>query len=816
MTKKPNISGTRSGALRRSGFDPETSPYFVPTVLALLFVLLAILFGSFLFSDKMLYMSDQIQAGVFFRSLLVNSVDAHGSVPSWNPYIFGGMPYVDAFHGDIFYPLSILKFFGSLYRMLGMNLFLHIFLAGLFMYFCGRQFALSKVAALMAGACYMFAGYLISLVSPGHDGKIFVTALFPLVMLFLDRGFERKPFFNFSLLGLVIGLVILTPHPQMAYFTLWAVSAYTLYRLVRIYLESKKLMNVLRPGLLVGYAVVVGLLISAVQFYPGYFYTTHFSPRADTKQGWDWATSWSMHQEEAFSLLIPEFAGTTTQKVETYYWGKNPFKDNSESAGVVTIFVALIGLFFSKRRGAYFFGGLALFALIYALGGTTPLFYLFFYTIPKVASLRAPSMIMFLFLFSASMLAGMGVQSLVDRQREASAAREKRLQYLLIGFPLFSFFMAIAFSIAGKGMLSAWCSVFYSEAATTEVQQGFSKLDVAFRNLPAIQSGAWLAFLFVAVAAVLIWLYRAGKAGAGVLAALVLVPAIDGARFNRRFVDVFDQSQNWSETPLTQMLAKDTSSFRALNLTKPNDDMLPFHGFEVVVGYHGNQLRWYDDLLGGPQLANVQNPRVLNLLGTKYLVVPAGMNIPEGYFGANSVKSIGAFGQVQLLRNENAYPRVYLVNQYRVFHDRKDIYPLVVTGGENLRQVAYLEEEPEIPVVQNEIGSDSAWVISHAADSVVIGVACSANRLLVLTDTYYDAWQASVDGKPVRVQRSYGALRAIVAPSGARQVTFRYNSSRYSTGRIITWLTSLYLLSIIGFTVVRQRLEKRKEQPEKE
>ena len=142
----------------RRTFDPEQKRWFVPVAFVVIFVALVFLFSDFIFSDQMLYGSDTIQAGVFFRSFLVDYYNEHGSVPQWNPYIFAGMPYVEAFHGDIFYPLSVLKFFGSIYRMLGMTLVLHIFLAGLFMYLAARQFRLSKTAALMSAVCYMFAG----------------------------------------------------------------------------------------------------------------------------------------------------------------------------------------------------------------------------------------------------------------------------------------------------------------------------------------------------------------------------------------------------------------------------------------------------------------------------------------------------------------------------------------------------------------------------------------------------------------------------------------------------------------------------------
>jgi len=813
LAKKKKVPVTSSPKAKRP-FDPETSPWFTPAAFWVIFIALLILFGEFIFSDKMLYGSDTIQAGIFFRSFYVDYFMEHLAVPQWNPYIFCGMPYVEAFHGDIFYPLSILKFFGSIYRTLGINLFLHIFLAGIFMYLAARQFKLSKVASLMSAVCYMFAGYLISLVAPGHDGKIFVTALFPLVILFLDRTFHGKAFLNASLLGLVLGVIILSPHPQMSYFTLWAAGLYTLFKLIFLYREKRVLAPLIRPAALAAYAVIVGLLLSAIQFYPGYVYTSEFSPRADAKRGWEWATSWSMHEEEAFSLLIPEFCGTNSSKARGYYWGKNNFKDNSESVGVVAIFVGLIGLFFSRRRERWFFGGLALFALLYALGGTTPLFKLFYYLIPKVKSLRAASMIMFLFSFSTAMLAGMGVQYLVDARRNAKAAASKRFNYLLLGMPALMLVLALLFNAAGRGMISLWSSLFYREAAATQVQSGVSKLDLAYLNLPAIQTGAWLAFLFTAVAALLIWLYCSRRAGAGLLLCLVLVPVVDGVRFNSRFVSTFDQSQVWSPTPLTDFFQQQQGHYRVMNLSPViQQDLLPFHQVEMVTGYHGNQLRWYDQLLGGIGARNQGNPRLLNLVGARYLVIPVNQQFPPGALGEKPAFPVATFGPTQIIQNDNAFPRVYLIDRYRLFADRKEIYPEVLQGSENLREIVYLEQEPGINIVPDTHGveTDSTWIVNYAVDSVLVGLSCSHNQLLVLTDNYYDAWHVYVDGAPAELLRAYGSFRAVAVGAGTEKVLFRYDSERYRLGRLVTWLTSLYLLVVFGFYFVRSRMHRTPE-----
>ncbi len=785
-----------------------------------------ILFRKFIFSDLMLYGSDTLNAGVFFRELLVEHVKSNGGPPHWNPFIFGGMPYVDAFHGDIFYPLSSLKYFGNLFRMLGWNLVVHIFLAGVFMYWTAREFALSRVASAVAAVCYGFSGYLISLVAPGHDGKIFVTTLFPLTILFLDRAFQRRALLNFTLLGVVIGVIILTPHPQMSYFTLWALGFYAVYLL---YQKFKKLRTegvspvvpLATHSAGFALAVVLGLGISAIQFYPGVKYTGEFSPRTDTKSGWNWATSWSLHTEGVVGLLDPEFVGTQVNQTnypDVHYWGKNAFKDNSEYAGVVALFLGIIGVFFYRRKGI-FFGGLALFALSYALGGTTPLFRLYFYLIPNVKSLRAPSMIMFMFCFSTSLLAAMGVQWILTEYRSASTKTKERFtKYLLIfGGSLGA--LALLWGIAGESMLSAYTDIFYGGIKTQMVARNVTKWNIAVANLPALQKGFWVSFFLVAAAIGVIWSVIRGMLPRMVLLALPLLVMVDGIRFGDRFVQTVDPQrmrQLFDPNPITEYIKKQPDYYRTLQWGIFQGDVLPYHGIEVVSGYHGNQLKWYDDLLGGPgmynnrilkgaALKNITNARFLNLVGAKYLVLPKRSAFPTDYFGPLPVRTALDLGNVAVYENPNAFPRAFLPDTIITIPDRKAIYPHILTGSENLRKVAFVEDAPTewqtalANLYQSaNVAGDTVRVVSSDMDSIVVRYSVQVDRPIVVTTAFYDGWHPFLNGEPVACVRTDGAFLGALVKQGQGTLTFRYDSPLYETGRTVTFASLILAVVLLG------------------
>lgn len=54
--------------------------------------------GAFLVNPN----SDQYIAGYSFREFAARSLREGNGFPLWNPFQFGGMPYVAAMHGDIF------------------------------------------------------------------------------------------------------------------------------------------------------------------------------------------------------------------------------------------------------------------------------------------------------------------------------------------------------------------------------------------------------------------------------------------------------------------------------------------------------------------------------------------------------------------------------------------------------------------------------------------------------------------------------------------------------------------------------------------
>ena len=142
-----------------------------------------------------------------------------GDFAQWNPFILGGIPVLAAGGaGDVFYPTFILRLLLPIDVAMTWSFLLHLLLAGLFTFGFVRALGFAFWPALFAGVAYMMSGQVASLVSPGHDGKMYVSALAPLLLWMIVRAVRDGRAWAWGMIALVTGLAILTPHNQMVYY----------------------------------------------------------------------------------------------------------------------------------------------------------------------------------------------------------------------------------------------------------------------------------------------------------------------------------------------------------------------------------------------------------------------------------------------------------------------------------------------------------------------------------------------------------------------------------------------------------------------
>lgn len=829
VEKTPARGSAPSQAPEVSGGAPPI-PGSLPW--ALFLGLTVFLFRAFIFSDTMLYGSDTLAGGYVARAIYASALAELGRIPGWLPQFLGGTPFVEALSGaDAFYPPSLLLLIlMEPYRALGWKLVVHVAAAGFFMFLWVRALGASRAAALVAGTGYMLAPVFVGLVFAGHDGKMFVTALAPLLFWATERHFLRPGLRSFTWLALVIAFVTLTPHFQMAYFLFGATGMFAIFRSIQIlrgtgpepvsadhdHPPDAKAAGT-RPGLrsraasrfgLFLAASITGALIAGGQLLPAIDYVTADSRRTATSEALEeeaaleWSSSWSLHPEEAFSLVIPEFAGAniggTGSWADNTYWGRNPFKHNHEYTGLVLLLLAAISFVGGPLRGLrWFFAGLAGTALLFALGTHTPVWRMAYEVLPGISLFRAPSQAAYLVAFSAATLAALGVDRIFACVRDPDVGqRVQRLLLVVVGA-----LGAIALLAAAGALTSLWTSILYP--GITEARR-----QVLASALPYIGTGAWIAvFLAGAVAAVVWTLRRAYVAPGIVLGVLVALVALDAYRIDRVFIQTID-FERWSapDANIQAVLDREAGSsepYRMLSFRNAGQDLMPaLHGIELAGGHHPNDLARYRDLIGmvgsGQPMNLYGNENIRRLLNVRYLLWPDLQmgSSPQGNVFSRTQLPDGRIYETVFV--EAGFPRARLVGSAVVKPDDEAMAYMLSPAFDPAGEVV-LAEPPPVDLPGTPVAGEVDW-LQRGPDRLRLAVRSSAPALLAIADNWYPAWHARVNGRDAPVLRAYHTLRAVPVPAGESEVELWYRSDVVLRS---FWLGFIILTGLLAANAVR-------------
>ena len=383
-------------------------------------VLTLLLFREYLLSGpgSMLMGQDTIAAGIMFRKFFVEHIRALGRLPLWNPYLFGGVPTIEAGSGDILYPASILHFILPADQRPGMEADpprvsrggLHVSRGpGIRRQPPGSALCRVRVHAV-GEPCESGLG------RPGREDVCHRA---------LSRGTvasghcPRPPFLGALYLAGCGSRADGGGAPSAGVLRLSGAGGIRPREpLGRRQAGGAFLANGLAGGMV---AVVTAAGVAAVVLLPMYRYLREDSPRAGPGRGFEYSATWSLHAEEAPRCSFPSSPEPMSQSQT--YWGKNPFKHNSEYGGALVFVLgiaALAGLRGDRRRWGL--AAMAGIALLYALGAGTPVFRLLYSVVPGLKNFRAPSLAAYLAIVALTLLSAL----LIERALAAGDPRARR------------------------------------------------------------------------------------------------------------------------------------------------------------------------------------------------------------------------------------------------------------------------------------------------------------------------------------------------------------------------------------------------------
>jgi len=744
-------------------------------------------------------MSDQYIAGFAFRDFAVQQWRLTGAIPQWNPYLFGGLPFVAAMHGDIFYPTFWLRLLlgtdtGMTWGFIG-----HLWLAGFGTFLFLRTAGLGFAASLVGAVAYQLGGPIAGYASPGHDGKLFVSALLPFSLILITKGIRDARHWAWGVLAIVVGLAVLSPHPQLLQYLLLVSGAWALL-LAFGTPGIDRATAFKRLGFALG-AVVVGGLIGTIQYLPLIEYTP-WSPRAGGRD-YAYATSYSWPLEELINVYLPQFSGILDK-----YWGRNGIHLHSEYLGAVVLVLAPLAFGAgaeSRRTFRRFWLGVGVVSLLWALGGSTPFFQLVYYLVPGTKFFRAPSTMMFVLAFSMAMLAALGTERLLAGKASAKYA---------IGWMVGAAAVALLASVGG----------FTGLAKGLVIDPRL--IDVVDANASSVTVGAWRSFLFVALVAGMIIAAAKGRASARQLSvALPILLAADLWSIEKQYW-MFSPpaSKIYASDATIEYLKKQQEPTRVAALGVPGDnpiarhdpmlqgDGLMVHGIRSVTGYHGNELGRYQ-LLGRKEegYSAILNPSFWQLMNVNYILVNLDSLPIDGAVRVAGPVTNAAGTKVSLFKLAGDHPFAWVA-------------PVIAKYPDDA--VLQAASQPNFPTYQVAIFDTSVAVQAAPLTSVPAALALTtsttdyrpghftvklsapapAGSALVASENFYPGWTATVDGKPTPVYRTNYVLMGVPLPAGATKVEFSFNNATYPKGRTVTYVAVLLsvLLAGLGWAIDRR------------
>jgi hypothetical protein len=735
--------------------------------------------------------SDQYASAYAVHEWQAEQWRATGHLPLWNPMIMGGLPYIaPVTHGDVLYPTSYLRWWLSADKVTNLGFVVHYILAGLFMFLFLRRLRVSWVGASVGGIAYELAGILISYARPGHDGKLFVSTMLPLACLALLVALRDRRAWGYPLLAVAVALCLLSPHVQTTYYLLIATGLWALYLTFGEPTTEGLAPRLTRLGIVLA-AVVAGFGIAMPQILPFLEYIPH-SPRAVAYSAtFENAASYGIPWDHVPEFFLAGFTGGGGGE----YWGSNPIKLHSEYLGLPVIALAILGLRGQpeRRRLIWWLGGICVLFLLIGMGGATPFYKLWWSVMPYVRKTRAPGMVFFIVAFCTAAFAAFGAARL-ERKEGAGHVRA---------------WLVAAGVIALLGIAGAFGHLAESIAQPERVQ-------AAAAMASTIRVSAFVGAVAFFAVALLAFAYQRGSVPTLAFAlGLPLLVGVDLWRDGRRFWLYSDPPNEslYRPDPIVARLKTEPKPLRVLDFLGAvyPENTLMGEGIPQVLGYQGNELRYFDELIGGrpgtPNQARylLTSTRLWDLLAVRFIVIPDTAQIP-GYHKVLGPVTTSAGSRGYLYEADTAPPYAR-VAPAAVKVDADSLVPPTLADPRfpPFNRVVLLPASAPVsprplrgvPPASPARARVTAWDAGKM--TVELDPPPPDSSYVLVSENWYLDWRASVDGKPGQVLRGDQSLITVPVGPGARKVELTYYSRAFAKGKAISLVTLVLVLA--GFIV---------------
>lgn len=800
--------------------------YIVPVIL--LFITSAIYFSPIL-EGKVVQQSDMIHFAGMSKEMSDYRAET-GKEALWTNAMFSGMP---GYLISTVYKGSITKKIIGFVLKIPRPISYHLLFLSLFYFMC-ILLGLNPWLSFAGALAYGFTSYFFVVFEAGHTSKSLNITYISLLVAGVLLAYKNKRMLGALLSVLGLAWMISANHLQMTYYAGILVMIIGIVYLIYA-IKEKTISSFVKSSMVLLASAALALSMNISTLWPIYEYSqetirgeSELSGEATQKSSGldkDYILDYSYDVGEALTAFIPRLKGGSMREPvgessNVYqllvgsqgkkkalniannlplYWGSQPIAGGYMYFGAILCFLFVFGLFVVKGKDKWWIVAAVIVSFALSLGKYFPsLSNLMIDYFPLYNKFRDVKNIIVIQEFAMAFMGVLAVSSVYKREISEKEFNKGLLYSFAIAGGLALIF-AILPGIAGD---------FTAASDARLAQSGWpEQLLEALRadRKIVLQKDAFRTFIFVALAAGVLWAFWKRKLKAEYALALwVVLILVDMWPANKRYLnnDSFVAKRKM-ENPYTiskadQIIHQDTdSNYRVLNLTvSPFTDASTSYFHKSIGGYHAAKLGRYQELITyhlgreiqqiGSTLNKGLNPNqlsqlfdqapVLKMLNTKYLIVnPNGAPI----------------------KNPNPVGNAWFVNDFTIVENADS--EIAALGGFSPTDMAIIDKRFEAFVKGKTYKKEGSITLTeYSPNYLKYAFNSDTEQLTVFSEVYYDkGWDAYIDGKKVPHFRVDYILRSLSIPAGEHTIEFKFEPKSYFIGNKISMASSAIFVILV-------------------
>ena len=679
-----------------------------------------------------------------------------GEVPLWNPLNSGGVPFLAQWNTLTLYPLSLFYCLFPLPWSFGMFCLLHLFLAGIGMYFLAHRWTGNRLAGAVAGAIFSFNGLTwYGLIWP-HI--IVALAWMPWVVLAVEWAW-REGGRSIIVAALASAMQLLSGGAEVIFQTwlllgvLWALEFFR---------------GEIPRGKMIARTLGVGCLavvLAAAQLLPFLDLLVH------SQRGLNYS---NLNYGHAEAGTMP-FMGWANYLVPAFHCSRNPQGMLIQAGmtwlgswylGVGAVMLALLAVWRGRNQRVRLLTALAIFSLLMALGSRGLVYEWFKRLLPLIGFIRFPIKFLMLATFVIPLLAACGLnwlQGVPAGSWPREWKKTKGLALGLIGLMVVIFGLAWKYPLQ-KGDLTA-------TAWNALVRALFLLLLVGGIALLRRDSDSKRQRLWQTGFIVLLWFDVFTHASN-------LNPTVRCSIYEPDLIRQFFKWDNQLQAGISRAM-QSKASYKQMFFAGFADPAVDATGRRLSLSQDFNLLDHVPTFEGHYSLDLKES---LDVFRTMYLTTNESSRLKD-FLGISHTSN--PTNTVDWVSRDSFLPMI-TAGQKPVFASgAKTMNALIGDSFEPLRTV-YLPLEARGHVRASDQAKARIVSSQFSPHRLGIEVEADAPAMVVVAQAFYHPWHAYVDGKPTRLWRANYAYQALEVPPGKHQVRLVYQDKMFLGGVLLS------------------------------